>query len=86
MIYKLQDINDLDIIVNEVLKYDVVTLYKSVKSNNGFYNKLRLGYYYIYDGDNQCDLFCDKSLISQFKTVMANKGYTLSKERKGRVR
>ena len=86
MIYKLQDINDLEKIVNEIEKYDVVTLYKSVRSNNGYYNKLRLGDYYIYDGDNHCDLLCDKSLIAPFKTVMASKGYSLSKERKGRVR
>ena len=86
MIFKLLNINDLEKIVNEVEKFDSVTLFKSVKAKNGFVHKIRMGEYVMFDGDNSCELICDKSLISLYCNIMKEKGYTLVKERGGMKR
>ncbi len=70
---------ELYFFLNQIEKFDIITLYKSVRSDNGFFNKLRLGKYNIFDGEYECKLICSKELLSAFRLLMEMKGYKLIK-------
>ena len=86
MDYKLYKVEQIEPTINIIEQYDRVILYKSVRNSNGFFNKIRIGVYYIYDGDNICNVFCDKNILSEFKTSMNNRGYILEKGSRGKSR